>query len=230
MKHSLLPLLILFLLTGSAGSANSNILNIKSNTNKLRKDTGSFFILSSLTAIVLYCLPENVSNWKKDDLKIIGQKWSKNVTEGPVWDKDDLFLNYVTHPYCGAAYHIVARNGGFNKTQAFIYSFCMSTFFWEYGIEAFAEKPSVQDLLVTPLTGVFVGEWFFQLQNNIMRNNNKVFGSKIFGRVCLFVLDPIGHVSSLLYKNYSRVDEQVVTNFITSKKLNLAMVKIKINF
>jgi hypothetical protein len=67
----------------------------------------------------------------------------------------------------------------------------MSTFYWEYGIEAFAEVPSIQDLVVTPVMGWVYGEWAYQTEMKIRRGDGTVAGSKILGNTTLFLLDPI---------------------------------------
>jgi hypothetical protein len=67
----------------------------------------------------------------------------------------------------------------------------MSTFYWEYGVEAFAEVPSIQDLVVTPLLGWVYGEWAHQTEIKIRDQDNEVMGSRVLGGVSLFFLDPI---------------------------------------
>ncbi len=143
---------------------------------------------------VLYALPEEFTNWSKselsEDLKNLPSKWKENVSEGPVWDQDDLFLNYVTHPYWGAVYYMQARNGGYGPFGSFMFSAIMSTFFWEYGIEAFAETPSIQDLIITPVAGSLIGELFYIQSNKIKANNYMVLDSKFLGYTSLILMDP----------------------------------------
>ncbi|MFZ2890098.1 DUF3943 domain-containing protein, partial [Sulfuricurvum sp.] len=52
----------------------------------------------------------------------------------------------------------MARNDGLSIGESAAFSTLMSTFFWEYGYEAFAEVPSIQDLIFTPLVGSLFGE------------------------------------------------------------------------
>ncbi len=143
---------------------------------------------------ILYALPEEFTNWSKEDLssdiKNLPSKWRDNVRQGPVWDKDDLFLNYVTHPYWGAVYYMQARNAGYGRFGSFMFSTIMSTFFWEYGIEAFAEVPSIQDLIVTPVAGSLIGEVFYIQSNKIKANNYEVLNSRFLGYTSLILMDP----------------------------------------
>jgi hypothetical protein len=70
----------------------------------------------------------------------------------------------------------------------------MSTFFWEYGIEAFAEIPSKQDLIVTPVLGSVVGEAFFYAKKSIVKHDKKVLKSRALGVVTLFFIDPFNSI------------------------------------
>ncbi|MNL27232.1 hypothetical protein D3C87_1488100 [compost metagenome] len=84
--------------------------------------------------------------------------------------------------------------------QSFGYSVMMSTFFWEYGVESFAEVPSIQDLIVTPIIGSLLGEAFFRLERNIQENHGKVWGSETLGKVCMVLLNPAGALSDQINK------------------------------
>lgn len=152
------------------------------------------------TAVVtfgaIWAMPESFTNWNKKEMKENGffYKWKKNVKAGPVWDDDDFAINYLAHPYCGGVYYITARSSGFTIFESFSYSVIMSTFFWEYGIESFAEIPSVQDLIFTPVLGSLVGEIFFITKKRIVRHDKKVLNSRFLGITSLFIIDPFNTV------------------------------------
>jgi hypothetical protein len=74
----------------------------------------------------------------------------------------------------------------------------MSTFFWEYGWEAFAETPSTQDLIVTPLLGSLLGEGTNYLYNCIMENDGKIYDMKWLGDLGRGILNPIGEMNKYL--------------------------------
>jgi len=145
---------------------------------------------------VLWVSPESFSNWDKEDIKKNGitYKWKQNVKAGPVMDDDTFFINYVTHPYSGAIYYMTARSSGFNIFESFTYSVIMSTVFWEYGIEAFAEIPSTQDLIVTPIIGSAMGECFFYAKKSILRHDKRVLKSRFLGKTTLFLIDPFNTI------------------------------------
>ncbi|GAL04798.1 ubiquitin-protein ligase [Photobacterium aphoticum] len=166
------------------------------NWDYLLEQSYTIFGLSVATVGMMTLLPESVTKWDEEDrdLSGLGQKWWDNVSEGPVWDKDDHVLNYIMHPYFGGVYYTAARHSGFNEWESFLYSATMSTFFWEYGVEGFAEVPSIQDIIVTPLFGAAVGEWMFQTELEITANGGEVMGSETLGDVSLFLLNPVGHI------------------------------------
>lgn len=157
--------------------------------------TGVIFGFSVLTVGLMTLLPESVTKWDEEDRDIsrLGSKWWSNVSDGPVWDEDEHYLNYVMHPYFGGVYYIAARHAGFNEFESFFYSFVMSTFFWEYGVEAFAEVPSIQDIIVTPLFGALAGELMYNKEQQILAKG-EVMGSETLADVSLFLLNPVGHI------------------------------------
>jgi len=142
---------------------------------------------------VISLLPEGISNWDNDG--DFFNKWSDNVTGSPVWDRDNGPLNLLGHPYFGGVYYQIARKSGYRQWDAFIYSALMSTFYWEYGIESFAEVPSIQDLVITPVLGWAYGEWAFTTEMSIRANNDEVWGSSILGSTALVMLDPVDSLS-----------------------------------
>lgn len=168
---------------------------------RIKRNTGTLFVAGAATMGILYLMPESFTNWDNDDDKNPFSKWWDNVSRAPVWDKDDLFLNYVTHPYCGAVYYMGARSAGAGATYSFFYSAALSTLFWEYGIESFAERPSIQDLIVTPVFGSLLGEGFYRAKRNIRENDYEVWGSKSFGKTLVFLMDPITEVTDWIYQD-----------------------------
>ena len=178
--------------------------------------TDNYVMLGASVVVlgILYLLPESFTNWDKDDAKLdkLFDKWWDNVKEGPVVDEDDFFLNYVAHPYCGAVYYMAARSAGANIFYSFLYSTVLSTFFWEYGIEAFAEVPSVQDLIVTPVVGSIFGEGFYLVKRHILKNDGKLFNSSILGTTAMYLMDPITEISNLfLDRDHDGTDLTVVS-------------------
>ena len=166
------------------------------NWKRLGNDSSMFLGTSIVAFAALWVMPESVTNWDKEQIKEKGilWKWRENVKVGPVWDKDNWVLNWVTHPYFGGVYYMTARSNGFTVLESFGYSTIMSTLFWEYGIEAFAEIPSTQDLIITPIIGSLIGEGFFCAKKSILKHDKKILKSKTLGLTTLFFIDPFNTI------------------------------------
>ena len=163
----------------------------------LAEDT-VYIQVAMISAIgVLVLLPQSVSNWDLDQLKKkpLDERWKEHVAAGPVWDQDDWVINYIGHPISGAVYYTMARNDGMGIAGSALFSAVMSTFFWEYGYEAFAEIPSIQDLIFTPLIGSFLGEGMHTLEVKLDENGGMIWGSKGLGSFSYFWLDPMGNIA-----------------------------------
>jgi hypothetical protein len=142
---------------------------------------------------ILYALPESVSNWSDDQKKNISfETWWDNVQHPATWDKDNPLGNYVGHPYIGAAYYTRARERGFGELDSFLYSALASAMF-EFGPEAIFERPSYQDLVVTPVGGALLGLAFEPLRNWVKRKPELGW----YDHVILIATDPIGALNGV---------------------------------
>jgi Domain of unknown function (DUF3943) len=96
-------------------------------------------------------LPEDVPKWTVEQRRTSLQRWWENVRH-PVWDDDHWYVNYLGHPYFGAIAYIRAGERRFGAFGGFWYAALLSGLY-EFGIEALFERPSYQDLIVTPVGG-----------------------------------------------------------------------------
>lgn len=163
------------------------------NYGRLAGNTTVLFAGGFTMLMILQALPDDATAWNSADRKRtpMFQRWYENVMHGPVFDKDNAIFNYVLHPYAGAAYYMSARSQGFNFWQSALYSFAISTFFWEYGIEAFNEIPSINDLIITPMGGMLLGEAFYIAKRYIVEHDYELLGTKWLGYPVAFILDPV---------------------------------------
>ncbi|SQB99078.1 Ubiquitin-protein ligase [Helicobacter fennelliae] len=143
-----------------------------------------------VSIIGLYLMPESVTNWDRSRFGF--GAWAQDVQVGPVLDRDNFILNGISHPYFGAVYYMQPRIAGYSWAESTLFSFIVSTIFWEYGIEAFVEIPSWQDLIYTPAIGSIFGEIFYQTTKYIQNTDYKLFGSRILGYIVVALMDPIG--------------------------------------
>lgn len=193
------------------------------NYKRLGINTGVLFGAGVVTLGVLYLLPENATAWNKEEaMKTpLFERWWKNVKKGPVVDKDNFIFNYVLHPYGGAAYFMSARSQGFNMWYSALYCAGISTFFWEYGIEAFMEIPSIQDLIITPIVGSVFGEAFYILKRHIVSNDHRLWGSRILGNIVVYLIDPVNEVIGIFAGNPTRKKSKAgVLSFTCTPFLN----------
>jgi hypothetical protein len=159
------------------------------------------------TLLVLECLPEDATSWNRAELRneAVAKRWFKNVFKrGPEWDHDKFIFNYVLHPYAGAVYFMGARSCGFNMWQSLLYCTCISTIGWEFGIEACMERPSIQDLFITPLVGSAIGEGFYCIKRHIVNHGYTLCGSRVLGNIVAFIVDPVNEVIGLFAGNDAR--------------------------
>ena len=148
---------------------------------------------------VMMMLPEDMTNWNEAKGKNIFERWFNNVKQGPVVDKDGFVVNWILHPYSGAVYYMAARSAGYNAWRSLLYVSFVSTFIWEFGLEAFAERPSIQDLLSTPLIGGLMGEGFYLAKRDIVTRDYRVLNCRIIGKLLVFLMDPVTEVMALVF-------------------------------
>lgn len=157
--------------------------------------------------LVLECLPEDATTWNRASLQSIPlfTRWKQHVIiDGPEWDHDNPMFNFVLHPYSGAVYFMAGRSCGLSFWGSLLYSTCISTIAWEFGIEAFMERPSWQDIFITPLVGAAMGEGFFRVKRYLVANNYRLFGSPVVGNIVAFLVDPVNEVVGLIGGNPAR--------------------------
>ncbi len=159
------------------------------------------------TLFVLELLPEDATAWNRRELasKPFYKRWVDNVFHlNPEVDHDNLVFNYILHPYAGAVYFMSARSCGFNFFQSMFYSAMISSVEWEFGIEACMERPSYQDLIITPMVGSLFGELFYHAKRHIVNHDYTLLGSRILGNVVVFLVDPVNEVVNLFRGSYER--------------------------
>ena len=160
----------------------------------LARDTALLVTYQFVGVAIIYVLPESVSQWSdsaKDNLSV--ERWWHNV-QNPHWDKDAWAINYIGHSYFGATYYIRARERGFDRIDAFLYS-AFASALYEFGIEAVFEKPSYQDLIVTPVGGALLGGFVFEpFRSWILRKPEL----KWYDHLGLIATDPIGTLNYIV--------------------------------
>ena len=156
----------------------------------VRRDTAILFGAQVVAAGVTLMLPESVSGWSSADKQNSLKKYGNNFVH-PVLDKDKFYINYILHPYWGATYYTRARERGLSKGESLVYSTVISTLY-EFGAECFYEKPSIQDLIVTPVAGSLIGAYIFEPFRDSIRQKGEL---RWYDHAALAATDPIGLLS-----------------------------------
>lgn len=159
------------------------------------------------TLLVLECLPEDATSWNRESIQSRPplQRWYRNIfVLDPEIDHDNPVFNYILHPYAGAVYFMAARSCGFSFWGSLLYSAAVSTIGWEFGIEACMERPSYQDIVITPVVGSLLGEMFYKCKRHIVEHDYTLWGSRVLGNVVAFLVDPVNEVVNLFRGSYER--------------------------
>lgn len=174
--------------------------NVFPKPGRLWANTGVLVGAFVSTLVVLETLPENATSWNRAELQdmSLAKRWYNHVIkDGPEWDHDKFIFNYVLHPYAGAVYFMSARSCGYGFWRSMLYSTIISNIGWEFGIEAFMERPSYQDLFITPVIGSCLGEVFYHVKRHIVAHNYTLGGSPVLGNIVVFLIDPVNEVINL---------------------------------
>jgi Domain of unknown function (DUF3943) len=134
---------------------------------------------------VLIASPKEVTGWSPDWTQDAWRNLKRSFSAPPVWDDDDWQLNYIGHPIAGSFYYNSLRSQNASIFHSFLFATAQS-FIWEYFIEATAEKPSAQDLIVTPIVGAILGESAHRLTMSMRRN-----GFNFFEKVFVIIFNPL---------------------------------------
>ena len=158
--------------------------------NGVWRDTGIFFGAQVVAASITLMAPESVSGWSSEEKKNSFKKYGNNFVH-PVFDNDAFYINYILHPYWGATYYTRARERGLDKSSSFFYSTLISSLY-EFGAECFYEKPSIQDLIVTPVAGSMVGAFIFEPWRESIKRKKELLW---YDHAALIATDPVGVLS-----------------------------------
>lgn len=169
----------------------------------VRKKIGrAEFLIGSVEAagmVTLILMPKSITKWNDGWAHDAVQNVKRAFTIWPVWDKDDWAINYIGHPVAGAYYYNALRSQNATLGQSFLFSFIQSTF-WEYVIEGVAERPSIQDIISTPVGGAIMGELTHQMTLQMAKNN-----FNFLEKVAVIILNPMYVMNNGFNKRLNRV-------------------------
>jgi hypothetical protein len=114
----------------------------------------------------------------------------KLIGTGLDLDTNKIATNYVSHPLAGTLYYTSARSNHLSLAESFALAIVGSTT-WEFFGEI-RETTSINDLIVTPVSGVAIGEPLMQL-SGFFRRGKRRFGTDALA----FLLSPVKFVNEL---------------------------------
>ena len=130
-------------------------------------------------------------------LERIGARYRAAFSDPPVWDSDQppfqwdgdpWVINVVGHGLFGSELYLRMRMCHNDILAATAFTVAGSTL-WEYGFEANGVRPSAQDLVYTPASGLVLGElrlWLWRLGAEAP--------DATWGRVLSWIADPLGEL------------------------------------
>ena len=132
--------------------------------------------------------------------------WKHNLETGWEWDVDRFGMNFIVHPYSGSAFFNAARSSGYNFWESAPFA-VFGSLQWEY----FAENtlPAYNDIINTPIDGIFLGEVTYRIGSNILEDQST--GGERFGReFAVFLLSPTRAFSRFTQGKMFRVTSEEV--------------------
>ncbi|MDB5200876.1 MAG: hypothetical protein JWQ27_285 [Ferruginibacter sp.] len=135
-----------------------------------------------------------------DWARVSTKTWAYNLKHGFEWDTDRFGTNFIGHPHTGNTYFNVARSNGYNFWQSIPYA-VGGSLMWEY----FGEntRPSTNDIINTPVSGVMLGEIIYRVSSNILDDRTR--GRERFFRELLAgLINPTRGLNRLVQGKMSR--------------------------
>jgi hypothetical protein len=118
--------------------------------------------------------------------------WKRKLTfQALAFDNNEFDTNATSHPKAGVSYYIIGRGNNLSMAESLLLSVGASTV-WEYFVE-YREVPSVNDLVITPLCGLSIGEPIYQFSRFFARSAGGLVTDTLAG-----VLSPISTLNDLI--------------------------------
>ena len=143
---------------------------------------------------------------KYDWARVNPDTWKTNFRKGPEWDVDGFGINFIGHPYSGSTYFNIARANGYSYFGSMPFAI-EGSLLWEF----FAEntRPSYNDMINTPLSGMFLGEVFYRLSSNIL-DDRKRGPQRFFRELLAGIINPSRAMNRLTQGKMFRVTSKEV--------------------
>ncbi len=134
------------------------------------------------------------------------ESWKYNMKTGWEWDSDKFGINFIGHPYSGSLYYKAARSNGYSFFESVPFAIGGSLM-WEYFGET--SRPSYNDIINTPVSGVFLGEILYRLSTNVLDDQSRG-AERVVREVTAGLLCPTGALNRLTNGKMFRVTHKEV--------------------
>jgi hypothetical protein len=163
-----------------------------------RSPIGMIVVRVTLANLTTFAIDRYIFNY---DFSRIGfNSWKHNIEAGWEWDIDRFAMNYFFHPYSGSMYFNGARANGYSFYESIPFAF-LGSLEWEYFFEN--TRPSYNDIINTPISGIFLGEIFYRLGSNILDDQTSGL-ERFFREAAVAIVTPTRFFSRLLKGELTR--------------------------
>ncbi len=136
-------------------------------------------------------------DWARISLKT----WDYNLKHGFEWDTDGFGTNFIGHPHTGSTYFSVPRSNGYGYFASMAFA-AGGSLMWEYFGEN--SRPSVNDIINTPISGALLGEIFYRLSSNVL--DDRTHGrERVFREILAGIINPSRALNRLTQGKMFRV-------------------------
>jgi hypothetical protein len=141
-----------------------------------------------------------------DWARVSEKTWRSNLRGQMEWDDDRFGINFLGHPYSGTMYFNAARSQGYTFLQSIPFAI-EGSLMWEYFGEI--TRPSYNDIINTPVNGVFFGEILYRLSSNILDDRTRG-RERTWREIAAGIVNPIRGINRMLQGKTWSVTRQEV--------------------
>ncbi len=127
--------------------------------------------------------------------------WKNNLKSRWIWDPDTFGTSFFGHPYQGSQYFKAARSLGMSFWGSIPYA-VGGYIMWGYFMEN--DPPSKNDLIMTALGGVSLGEVKYRLTSRL-RESTARDGEGTWREILAFAISPVSSINRWVFGDGARV-------------------------
>jgi len=143
----------------------------------------NFVMLTSSIAGHLYLYMRTTDqDWAS---KISWKHIEQTFTLPPQMEEDHWTFNYLVHPYMGSLTYLASRNRGGKPAPSLFFS-TINSAMYEYFVASSIQRPSLNDMIITPLAGMLLGEGLFAIKKQLLRDSYL----NIYEKCLITIIDP----------------------------------------